>query len=69
MAIEYGFVNKTGAWFSIVDPDTGEILEDENGDDLKFQGKSKIVQRLRDDDQVFDDLMTNVHEAISYEEQ
>lgn len=69
VAIEYGFVNKTGAWFSIVDPDTGEILEDENGDDLKFQGKSKIVQRLRDDDQVFDDLMTNVHEAISYEEQ
>ena len=69
VAIEYGFVNKTGAWFSIVDPDTGEILEDENGDDLKFQGKSKIVQRLREDDQVFDDLMTNVHEAISYEEQ
>ena len=69
VAIEYGFVAKTGAWFSILDPDTGELLQDSEGEDLKFQGKAKIVQRLREDDEVFDNLMSVVHEAITYEEQ
>ena len=68
VAIEYGFVAKSGAWFTILDPDTGELLQDADGEDLKFQGKAKIVQRLREDDEVFDQLMTNVHEAITYEE-
>ena len=52
-----------------LDPDTGEILQDSAGEDLKFQGKARIVERLRTDDEVFNDLMTAVHEAITYEEQ
>ena len=69
VGIEYGFVGKSGAWFTILDPDTGEILQDSAGEDLKFQGKARIVERLRTDDEVFNDLMTAVHEAITYEEQ
>ena len=68
VAIEYGFVSKSGAWFTILDQDTGEILQDSDGEDLKFQGKAKIIQRLKDDDEIFDNLMSAVHEAITYEE-
>ena len=43
VAIKVGLVAQGGAWFSLVDTETGEIVN-------KFQGKSKLVEHLKEGD-------------------
>ena len=43
VAIKMGLVVQGGAWFSLVDTETGEILS-------KYQGKSKLVEYLKEND-------------------
>ena len=47
VAIKMGLVMQGGAWFSLVDVETGEILN-------KFQGKSKLVEHLKENDNYTD---------------
>ena len=68
VAVEFGVIQKAGAWFSIVDLDTGEIMADEDDEPLKFQGKANLVRRLKDDDYLFDMIMTAVHSIITQED-
>lgn len=64
VAVEYGVIQKGGAWFTIIDVETGEVMLDENDETLKFQGKANIVQRLKEDDIIFDEVMSRVHELL-----
>lgn len=41
VAIKYGLIEKAGAWFSIIDPDSGEVL-------IKVQGAPKVYDYLSD---------------------
>lgn len=68
VAVEFGVIQKAGAWFSVVDLETGELLADENDEPLKFQGKANLVRRLKEDDTLFDEVMSAVHELITQEE-
>lgn len=68
VAVEFRVISKAGAWFSVVDPETGELMTDENEEPLKFQGKANLVRRLRDDDVLFDEIMSTVHELITVED-
>lgn len=47
VAIKMGLVVQGGAWFSLVDIETGEILS-------KYQGKSKLVEYLKENDNYID---------------
>lgn len=47
VAIKMGLVVQGGAWFSLVDIETGEILS-------KYQGKSKLVEYLKQNDNYTD---------------
>ena len=59
LACFYDIIQKGGSWFSIINIETGEIMQmdtlskDENGNpimsDLKFQGKSALLEYLRND--------------------
>ena len=42
VAIKYSIVDKHGAWYTIMDPDTGEIIED------KLQGAQSVYDKLND---------------------
>ena len=53
VAIKLGNVNQAGAWFSLIDIDTGELIE-------KFQGKPKLVDFLREHQTVFDTMMEHI---------
>lgn len=44
VALKYNLILQSGAWFSVVDPDTGEIKAD------KIQGMSKLREFLADED-------------------
>lgn len=45
--IEEGIVRQSGAWY---------YLPDSNGEELKFNGKSKIIEHLKDNEDVFNFL-------------
>ena len=49
LACYYDIIQKAGAWFSVVDTETGEIIKD--GDqELKFQGKAALLEYIRNDE-------------------
>ena len=54
-AMFYSIVTKSGAWYQVVDPTSGEILED------KAQGMTKLHDKLDDDPQ----LMEKVEELVN----
>lgn len=43
VAIKYDLIQKTGAWFTIVDPDTGEVKSE------KIQGQASVYTYLQDE--------------------
>ena len=55
LAIYRGIIVKTGAWYSIIDTDTGEVLE-------KFQGASKVYEYLSDESH--DDMLTAIETKL-----
>lgn len=73
LAINYDLIIKSGAWFTIINPETGEIMQnekyvgfDEVGgadieiEDLKFQGKSALLNYLKENESVFEELSEKV---------
>jgi len=42
-----GFVIQAGAWFRVIDPETGEIMI-WNGTELKFNGRAKLTEYMRE---------------------
>ena len=53
IAVEYDIIKKGGSWYRLMDPNTGEILSDENGEPLKFQGAYNVMDYLRNNAEVF----------------
>lgn len=48
VAIHFGYIqNPAQGSFTVVNPDTGEIMKDENGKDIKIRGKKKLVDYFR----------------------
>ena len=41
--MKYGLIDKSGAWFSIINPDTGEQI-------VKLQGQAKVNEYLEDEE-------------------
>ena len=58
VAIKVGIVNQAGAWFSLIDISTGELKE-------KFQGKPKLVEFLRDHEEVYNQLTKDIQECLN----
>lgn len=56
VAIKYGIVDKSGAWFTIVDTETGEALSD------KLQGQSKVYDFLDSEDNLT--ILSRIEEII-----
>ena len=47
IAIEKDIIHQGGAWFTFIDPTTGELLCDEEGSEYKVQGMKNIPEFLR----------------------
>ena len=75
MAIELGVVKKAGSWFSILNPDTGELLtyEPEDGEEIgeviKFQGQQNLLAFLRENKMVLDFIQNYVMREITGDKQ
>lgn len=64
VGIKYGIINKSGSWFSFCDIETGEILTDDEGKELKFQGQSKLTDFLRTDEIMLDTIREKINELM-----
>lgn len=53
LGLLYGTIVQSGAWFSIVDKETGELLNFEDKD-LKFQGRAKMLSALKQNVKLYD---------------
>ena len=61
VGIKYGIVNKAGAWFNFIDPETGEVVTDEEGKEIKVQGQSNLANLLREDDILLQELREQIN--------
>lgn len=57
VAIKYGVIDKRGAWYTIIDVDTGEIIQD------KIQGFATLRDILSDDNNI--DVLERVENIIN----
>lgn len=64
VAQKYGIVTASGSWYYIMDPETGEVAQDEQQNTLKFQGNAAILARLREDDDLFEDIYEQIHQKV-----
>lgn len=64
VGIKLGIVNKAGAWFNLVDIETGEVVTDEEGKEIKVQGQANLVKLLKEDDILLDELRDQINSRI-----
>lgn len=63
-ALRYGLVVQQGSWFNLVDPQTGELMMDDEDQLLKFQGKSNLLDFLEENDTIFDEMLAAVNAKL-----
>lgn len=57
---KYGIIKKAGAWFTICDPYTGEVVTDESGKVVKLNGFMKVLEYLTSNSEYFESLKTYI---------
>lgn len=65
LAVEFGLIRKAGAWYYIIDTNTGETMRLEDGTELKFQGGAAIQSYLRENKEVFATLNNYINSLVS----
>lgn len=61
-ALEFGLLQKRGAWYNIINPETGELVEE-----LKFQGENRVVEYYKNNPQEYEKLWNKVNEKVREE--
>lgn len=66
VAIRLGLIdNSVQGWFKLVDPDTGEVLQDDAGNDIKIRGKKNLKPYFKEHKDLWKRLYDKVYELIS----
>lgn len=56
VCMEYKLIVKSGSWFALMSPENPfEMVEDEDGNELKLQGRAAVIECLREDADLFED--------------
>lgn len=53
VAVYQGIVQQGGAWYSLIDIETGEVMTD-NNEPIKIQGRGKFIDTLKEDKNMFE---------------
>lgn len=61
-ALEFGLLQKRGAWFNIVNLETGEVVPE-----LKFQGENRVVEYFKENPEEYDKLWKAVNKKVCEE--
>ncbi len=65
VALKYGIIQQAGAWFNFVDIDTGEIISDDEGEVIKLQGKSNVIEYLEDNQYLLEEITSKINSKIN----
>ena len=65
VALKYGIIQQSGAWFSIIDIETGEIMEDDTGELIKLQGKPNVIEYLKENEYLFTEIYNKINSLIN----
>lgn len=69
VALQFGFIdNSTVGTFKILDPDTGEVLLDESGKEVKIRGKKNVKPFLEEHLDIWKRLYNNVYAKLQQKE-
>lgn len=67
MAIMYNYIIARGSWYQFIEPDTGEVMQDAEGKEIKFQGKANVLDFLRDNKFIYEELWEEINKKIMEE--
>lgn len=62
---KYQFIRKTGGWFTMCDPYTGEILVDDSGNNIKVHGMPKVYDYLKENEDYYRKIQQYVSEDLN----
>lgn len=58
--LQTGYIVQNGSYFTLVDAETGEVLYDEDGKEIKVQGRTNLYKRLKEDSKLYDLITSKV---------
>ena len=64
MAVAFGIIDRSGAWFGVTDARTNDYYTDENGVQVRFQGKTKFIEYLCETPSTLKVLLEEVNRYI-----
>ena len=68
-AIHFGLIdNSTQGWFKIINPETGELLKDDQGQEIKIRGKKSVKPYFEQNIVLWRQLYDRVYEKLSQKE-
>lgn len=64
---KYGIVQKSGAWYTLTDPETGEVLEDEAGKVVKLNGFAKVLEYVQANPEYYQTVKSYIESHLDQE--
>ena len=64
LALKYGIIQQSGAWFTFIDLETGELIADEDDEVIKVQGKPNLVTFLTENESFLKEIKDKVYSLI-----
>ncbi len=58
--LQTGYIVQNGSYFTLVDAETGEVLCDKDGKEIKVQGRTNLYKRLKEDSELYDLITSKV---------
>lgn len=58
--LQTGYIVQNGSYFTLLDAETGEVLCDEDGKEIKVQGRTNLYKRLKEDSELYDLITSKV---------
>lgn len=56
VAGKYNLMLQSGSWYNLVDGETGELIENEDGDPIKVQGRAGLINLFKENEVLLEDL-------------
>ena len=61
----YEIIKKSGAWFTMCDPNTGEVIENESGAPVKLNGMAKVYEYLQANPDYYESIKKYITDDIN----